>query len=321
MSYSPKNTNKKHFSLTRESVLNLIRHQLQVRKQTVSQAIAERELYFRVSTVGACNLHCPFCHNEGAPATGKLDLDFGVKAMVEAFNIGFRRVQFTGGEPLLHPEIAAFVREGKRVFGDAGITTNGTYLEEELESLVYAGITRIHISLQTEALREVGSKGQWRIPSWLASVSKLVSDGHFLLRLNVPIPADEILRAERFLENISSLGCDIKIFSIIPQVPAWSVPYPIKELESLARIENERRTKKELNGRIFVRGYKPPEGIRCSTCEASYRCKELSRSLRLGADRILRPCLATREWDVSVTEENVKAKMEESTLLALDYVW
>lgn len=320
MAYSEKDTSK-HSSLSRESILNLIKHELQVRRQTVSQAIAERELYFRVSTVGVCNLRCLHCHNEGAPATGKLDLDFGVKAMVEAFNIGFRRVQFTGGEPLLHPQIVAFVREGKRIFGDAGITTNGTYLEEKLESLVYADITRIHISLQTEALRDASSKGQWRIPSWLASVSKLASDGHFLLRLNLPISVDEILGAERFLENISSLGCDIKIFSIIPQDPAWSVSYPIKELESLARIGNERRTEKGLNGRISVRGYKSPEGIRCTTCEALYRCKELSRSLRLGADRILRPCLATREWDVLVTEENVKAKMEESTLLALDYLW
>jgi cyclic pyranopterin phosphate synthase len=307
----------------RGSILSDIKGQLQARGLTIAQAISQRELYFRVSLTGNCDLGCAFCHNEGASRKGNLDLAFGVKAMAEAFDIGFRRVQFTGGEPLLHPQVEQFVQEGRQIFQDVGITTNGTHLLDKAEALACSGITAVHVSLQMETLREFGSGDNWGVPSWLEPVSKYSLQGRFGLRLNLPVPATEMAYARKFLEDISVFGCDVAIFSILPKDNgvSGSMLYPIHELERLARIENDRRHRVGLPGVIHLRGYKQSDGIRCGACESMGSCREVSRSLRLGADRVLRPCLASRAWDVFVSERNMKAQMEEATLLALDYVW
>lgn len=308
---------------SRESILSDIKRQLKARGFTIAQAISQRELYFRVSLTGNCNLNCAFCHNEGAPRTGYLNLGFCVKAMKEAFNIGFRRVQFTGGEPILHPQVEQFVQEGRKIFQDVGITTNGTHLLDKVDALAYSGITAVHVSLQMETLSGFGSEDNWVVPSWLEPVSKYSLQGRFGLRLNLPVPATEMLHARRFLEDISVFGCDVAVFSILPKRDGMSrsMPYPIHELESLARVENDRRHRVGLPGVINLRCYKPSDGIRCSACESMNSCREASRSLRLGADKVLRPCLASRTWDVFCSERNMKTAIEEATLLALDYVW
>lgn len=312
----------KSFS-SRESILSDIKRQLKERGFTIAQAISQRDLYFRVSLTGNCNLSCAFCHNEGAPRTGYLDLEFCVKAMKEAFSIGFRRVQFTGGEPLLHPQVEQFVQEGRKIFQDVGITTNGTHLLDKVEALACSGITAVHVSLQMETLTGFRSDDNWGVPRWLEPVSKYSLQGRFGLRLNLPVPATEMAHARRFLEDISVFGCDVGVFSILPKHDdmSRSMPYPIHELVSLVRVENDRRRRVGLPGVINLRCYKPSDGIRCSACESMSSCREASRSLRLGADKVLRPCLASRTWDVFASEWNMKTAMEEATLLALDYVW
>ena len=53
-----------------------------------------------------------------------------------AVQVGFTRIQFTGGEPLLRPDVGAFVGLARRYEADVGVTTNRTYLPVRLEDLV-----------------------------------------------------------------------------------------------------------------------------------------------------------------------------------------
>jgi hypothetical protein len=48
---------------------------------------------------------------------------------------------------------------------------------------------------------------------------------------------------------------------------------------------------------------------------------EQSHSLRLGADLVLRPCLATRHWDAPLRASAINESVTEAALLALDYRW
>jgi len=294
-----------------------IKEQLTARNQTLQQAIEERQLYFRISVVGNCNLSCEFCHNEGAPARGRMNIDTMLVAVAAAKRAGFSRVQFTGGEPLLHPEIAMFVARAREHIVDVGITTNGTFLEAHLASLVAAGVSRVHVSLQTESLILAGDGENWGVPDWLAPTLERAAQGAFSLRLNLPVPANDLVRAERFLDE---LRCDIKAFSILPEGEAKEDTYPSDALAALVARVNSRRAEQMLPGQVFVRGYRPPAGIRCPSCANRTRCKEQSHSLRLGADLVLRPCLATRDWDIPF-EEPVDVALESAALLALDYRW
>jgi GTP 3',8-cyclase len=299
----------------------LISNHLLDRAETIAQAIQKRELYFRISLVGACNLHCPFCHNEGGPEKGKLKVPFVVRATRIAHELGFRRVQFTGGEPLLHPRVADFVAAVRQIMPDIGITTNGTYLPDKFDALLAAGLSRIHVSLQAEALRTSTESDHWAIPSWLSPVLERGRKGIIKVRLNLPVPMDDLAAAHLFLTELSLFGCDVNLFSILPRSGVHDQQYTSSSLEEIAAEENYRRLSNNISGRIIVRGYRAPSGIRCASCADKLMCKEQSHSLRLGVDRILRPCLATRKWDIQTTEENLWLEMKAATLLALDYTW
>jgi cyclic pyranopterin phosphate synthase len=307
--------------LERRIVLEEIVRRLASRGENLRQAIEKRDLYFRVSLVGGCNLRCPFCHNEGAPAVGQADLTFTCQAMAAAYEVGFRRIQFTGGEPLLHPKVALFVEKARGLFTDVGITTNGTFLPKHLESLVRSKITRIHVSLQAQELQQWGDADEWGIPQWLGGLLELSRSGLLNVRLNMPVPADQVGEAFRFLRDLARFACDVKVFAILPEGSVSSRDYPLWALQSAVEEENQRRVLSGEGGHILLRDFSVPSGIRCNECPDRSRCKEQSHSLRLGADRLLRPCLATRRWDASLEEGDVYRQIRDAALLSLDYIW
>jgi hypothetical protein len=300
--------------------VGLISSRLAERGQTLASAIRQRHLYFRVSVLGSCNLSCTFCHNEGGPRKGKLDLAFAFRAIRVANELGFERVQFTGGEPLLHPLIPEFIAGAREILADVGVTTNGTFLPKKLDSIVDAGLHRIHISLQAEALRDRPNANYWTIPRWLDPVLDLGRRGVLNVRLNLPVPVADLSIARAFLADLSPFQCDVNMFSILPDKDdRLAEPNPIIALEGLAAEENARRHSNLIAGKILVRGYRTPAGIRCTTCNERNACREQSHSLRLGVDKILRPCLATRRWDIRLTDDNFRTGIEAASLLALDY--
>lgn len=306
----------------RSDILQEIRKRLDERSQTLTEAIAERDLYFRISVVGTCNLSCTFCHNEGAPTKGKIGLSVVQQAVLAAVQVGFTRVQFTGGEPLLRPDIGDFVRLARRYVTDVGVTTNGTYLPVRLGSLLDAGLHRLHVSLQTEPLEQAGSGGEWGIPDWLMPTVKQAESGQFGVRFNLPVPADCLPKAEPFLVLLTARGINVKVFSVLPEGDFRDDDYPLAELEAIvARVNDFNAAIGGSTGTVFIRGFRPPVGLRCGRCPDVSRCKEQSHSLRLGADLQLRPCLATRGWDSILSTGDPRSSIEEAALLALDYRW
>lgn len=305
----------------REATTEQINARLQQSGMSLAEAIAVRELYFRVSIVANCNLSCVFCHNEGAPTVGRMDLSNFERAVETAAEIGFRRLQLTGGEPLLRKDIGDFIRIGRSYMPDVGVTTNGTMLNHRLDGMLAAGISRIHVSLQTESLIEAGSKEEWGIPDWLAPTLEAANQGHYALRLNLPVPADCLAMANGFLDLMMGVNADLKVFSVLPEGNTRLEPYPLDALQQMTDQANARREAAGVTTRVLLRGFRPPSGIRCPTCSERHRCKEQSHSLRLGADLILRPCLASREWDALLDTAQRESSISQAALLALDYWW
>ncbi|HPZ00621.1 MAG TPA: anaerobic ribonucleoside-triphosphate reductase activating protein, partial [Clostridiales bacterium] len=79
---------------------------------------------------GGCNLRCPFCHN------ASLVTELVSSATIEEEEIlSFLEkrkglldgIAITGGEPLLHPDIPAFIKEVKALGFSVKLDTNGCY--------------------------------------------------------------------------------------------------------------------------------------------------------------------------------------------------
>lgn len=299
-----------------------IRTHLRCRGLSIAEEIRLRKLYLRVSVAGACNLRCPFCHNEGGPTRGLLALPLAKRVFEAAAHIGFDRVQLTGGEPLIRPDLPRFVLAAREHFDSVGITTNGTYLSRRLDELLEAGLTSLHISLQEAELVEDADEQVWRIPDWLPSGVERAQAAQVEVRLNLPLKLFNLAAPTQVLRLLAPFQLDVRTYALLPSPLEDNLDLDGRErLAHLAEAENNLRREEGHSGRVYVRSYAVPTGIRCRSCDAFEMCREQSRSLRVGVDGYLRPCLASRSWDIPFTDDNVQEQLVDASLLALDFAW
>jgi uncharacterized radical SAM superfamily Fe-S cluster-containing enzyme len=84
-----------------------------------------------LEVTGRCNLRCTHCYADSSPDV-KLDQGLGpadwIRIIDEAADLGCQRVQFIGGEPMLHPILPSLVAAARaRAFEHIEIYTNGTF--------------------------------------------------------------------------------------------------------------------------------------------------------------------------------------------------
>ena len=118
-----------------------------------------------VFTAG-CNFRCPFCHNAPLVLPERLQGDEDGSETVLAF-LKKRQgildgVAVTGGEPLLHPDMADFLRKVKDLGYAVKLDTNGSF-PRRLRELVEAGLVdRVAVDIKNSPAlyaRTVGVPG------------------------------------------------------------------------------------------------------------------------------------------------------------------
>jgi len=91
---------------------------------------------------GGCNFRCPFCHNASLVLPAELPRDSRaaeVLAFLKKRAGVLDGVAVTGGEPLLHPDLADFLREVKALGFPVKLDTNGSF-PDALARLVEEGL-------------------------------------------------------------------------------------------------------------------------------------------------------------------------------------
>ena len=103
------------------------------------------------NTTNACNMYCAHCYRDaGCKAAEELSTEEGKKLLDEIARAGFKIMIFSGGEPLMRPDIFDLVRHARScglipVFG-----TNGTLITKEIaQKLKDAGAMAMGISLDS----------------------------------------------------------------------------------------------------------------------------------------------------------------------------
>ena len=92
--------------------------------------------------LGGCDFRCPYCHNAGLvlrPAEQPVIDPEEVFALLEKRRGIIEGVCLTGGEPLLQPDLADFIRELRRRGALVKLDTNGL-LPERLKALMDEGL-------------------------------------------------------------------------------------------------------------------------------------------------------------------------------------
>lgn len=136
----------------------------------VSRVFDRRPWASHLYLTDQCNLSCHYCNefdNETPhPATSDLK-----KWLRKLRDLGVMRVNFLGGEPLLHPHVVELVRFARRIgFFTVGMSTNGLLLTEQLvRDLEEAGLGSLQISVDRmtpiegtqKSLKSVKHKLEW----------------------------------------------------------------------------------------------------------------------------------------------------------------
>ncbi|KAF0110334.1 MAG: molybdenum cofactor biosynthesis protein [Chloroflexi bacterium] len=111
--------------------------------------------YLRISLTDRCNLRCAYCMplsvGQWLPREDLLTADEIIRVAEAAASLGVSKIRFTGGEPLVRPDILEIVTRIAKIDGiqDVSLTTNAMLLENMAQPLADAGLKRINISLDT----------------------------------------------------------------------------------------------------------------------------------------------------------------------------
>jgi cyclic pyranopterin phosphate synthase len=146
----------------------------------------------RVSLTDRCNLRCAYCMPpEGLDWLPKPEVLTGEEIVrlitIGVEDLGIREVRFTGGEPLLRPDLADIIAATAALEPrpEISLTTNGIGLDRRAAGLRAAGLDRINVSLDTlrpEVFRKLTRRD--RLDDVLAGLAAAAAAGLTAVKVN-----------------------------------------------------------------------------------------------------------------------------------------
>jgi MoaA/NifB/PqqE/SkfB family radical SAM enzyme len=118
----------------------------------------EHPLLVHVIPIRRCNIDCGYC-NEYDKVSPPVPFDTMTARVDKLAELGTSVVAFSGGEPLLHPQLDELIRRIRQHGMMAGLITNGFLLSEErVKALNAAGLDYMQISIDNVVPDDVSKK-------------------------------------------------------------------------------------------------------------------------------------------------------------------
>src|SRR5687767_2568554 len=119
---------------------------------------AHRPILAQIIPIRRCNLSCVYC-NEYDKTSEPVPVEEMARRIDRLAALGTLAITFSGGEPLLHPELEALVERIRRAGIIATLITNGYLLTaERIERLNRAGLDYLQISIDNAEPDDVSKK-------------------------------------------------------------------------------------------------------------------------------------------------------------------
>lgn len=168
-----------------------------------------------------CNLRCIHCYAEAGVDRKEIMPTDKVCYLLDTFSdLGTRIVEFTGGEPLLHPDIDKILEKALRLFDLVSVLTNGTLITDRIIDIARKFRDKILFSITVYSYRPdvhdtiTGVKGSF---SKTIENIKLLVDERIPVRASVVIThinSEDVYKTIEFLYNIG-----VKTITYSPTLP------------------------------------------------------------------------------------------------------
>jgi molybdenum cofactor biosynthesis enzyme MoaA len=173
----------------------------------------------RLAVTAACNISCIYCHNEGQPQSKAFmskALFEHVIQLISCVDPTLASVTFTGGEPLLHPELETFLSQISPLVGVRTVITNGWLLDSSrLRTLRQAGVNKIRVGV--DSLVHAKSRPTPGRPSdrRIVDVIAEVRDASVAIELNVVLSRFSLPGLLHILDFCVREGISAKFFECV----------------------------------------------------------------------------------------------------------
>jgi MoaA/NifB/PqqE/SkfB family radical SAM enzyme len=115
-------------------------------------------LLVQIIPIRRCNIDCGYC-NEYDKVSPPVPVDLMKRRIDKLAELGSSVVAFSGGEPMLHPELDDLIRHIRRRGMMAGLITNGYFLvPKRIQELNSAGLDFLQISIDNVEPDEISKK-------------------------------------------------------------------------------------------------------------------------------------------------------------------
>ncbi|HYR20814.1 MAG TPA: pyrroloquinoline quinone biosynthesis protein PqqE [Myxococcales bacterium] len=206
----------------------------------------------------ACPLHCAYCSNpvDFARHHDALDTDDWRRVLREAERLGVVQVNFTGGEPLLRPDLESLVEQARALDLYTNLITSGIPLERErLLRLRRLGLDNVQVSIQDARPAESDRIAGHEAFEHKLRVARWVKELGFPLTVNTVLHRENLGRIGEVIALAEELHAD-RLELANAQYLGWALLNREALLPGAAQIEQARSVaaaaRRRLEGRMEV---------------------------------------------------------------------
>lgn len=166
-------------------------------RRTSNQEIKNINWHFYLK----CNYKCKFCFGKFKEIKKELDLSEKLEIIEKLNQIGVEKITYTGGEPLLSPDLPKLLLQTKKYGKMNMVVTNGFFLNDEFIQANHSNIDWIGLSLDSasEKVQQLLGRGFGN------HVKKSIENTELIKKFRIKLKINTVVSQLNYLENISNL--------------------------------------------------------------------------------------------------------------------
>lgn len=200
-----------------------------------------------------CNLHCTHCLNNSGKELDNILTPKEINKVIDDLSrAGIQEIRFTGGEPLLHPNIFEFIYRANKNGIRTSIGTNATLITPYIaETLSKAGLKQAIVSIDgtEDAHDNIRGKGNYR--KALQGIENLQKNG-IMIRINSVLMKNNYKDIINLMREMNSKQLPVFIRRFIESGRGNNQFSQVLTKEDYDKVREE--LKKELEGR-YIKGH------------------------------------------------------------------